>query len=54
MYSKEEGLKIISEVELKSEEVFVSNVRCGGDGTIFLTDRGSLYACGSNKVRSNL
>ncbi len=40
-----------TEVQVNVEGGTVSSVRCGGDGTIFLTAEGALYACGSNKAR---
>ncbi|KAK7065524.1 hypothetical protein SK128_006706 [Halocaridina rubra] len=30
------------------EDVLVTNVKCGGDGTIFITDQGAMLACGHN------
>ncbi|KAF2367178.1 Protein kinase domain [Trinorchestia longiramus] len=35
------------EVELP-EDVVMTNVRCGGDGTILISDQGLMFACGSN------
>lgn len=31
-----------------SEPVVIREVRCGVDGTMFLSDVGSVFACGSN------
>ena len=35
------------EVTLR-DPVFIQEVKCGVDGTMFLTDMGCLLACGSN------
>ena len=35
--------------EMSVGQVFVWHVRCGVDGTMFLTDMGCLLACGSNE-----
>ena len=32
-----------------SEPVMINDVFCGVDGTVFLTDVGSVFACGCNK-----
>ena len=37
------------EVELNTEEVYITGVECGEDGTMFITHEGHLYACGSNQ-----
>ncbi|KAB7506752.1 hypothetical protein Anas_01739, partial [Armadillidium nasatum] len=29
-------------------DFLITNVKCGGDGTIFLTDQGAMLVCGSN------
>ena len=39
------------EVVLNTEEIYITDVRCGGDGTILISNEGDLYACGSNKVK---
>ncbi|XP_063682436.1 uncharacterized protein LOC134817233 [Bolinopsis microptera] len=36
-------------VQFNEESVSVQRVRCGSDGTMFLTEDGTLYACGSNR-----
>ena len=38
------------EVVLNTEDIYITDVRCGGDGTLLITNEGELYACGSNKV----
>ena len=38
------------EVVLNTEDIYITDVRCGGDGTLLITNEGDLYACGSNKV----
>ena len=43
----EEDCSLPQEVTIPEDQV-VENVRCGGDGTIFITQQGSLLACGSN------
>lgn len=30
------------------EDVVVTNVKCGGDGTLLITDQGAMLACGRN------
>ena len=37
------------EVEMKTEDIYITNVECGKDGTIFISHEGELYACGSNE-----
>ena len=37
------------EVELNTEEIYITNVECGTDGTMFISHEGHLYACGSNQ-----
>ena len=37
------------EVELDTEEIYITNVECGTDGTMFISHEGHLYACGSNQ-----
>ena len=37
------------EVQLKTEDIYITNVECGVDGTIFISHEGELYACGDNK-----
>ncbi|XP_037090867.1 serine/threonine-protein kinase Nek8-like [Pollicipes pollicipes] len=44
----EEDCSLPQEVTIPEEHV-VENVRCGGDGTIFITQQGSLLACGNNE-----
>lgn len=34
---------------LIDEKVKIRDVRCGVDGTIFITDVGSVWACGNNQ-----
>ncbi|KAL5254977.1 hypothetical protein ACHWQZ_G014436 [Mnemiopsis leidyi] len=36
-------------VQFSEESVSIHRVRCGTDGTMFLTEDGTLYACGSNQ-----
>ena len=36
-----------TEIEVP-EDVLITNVKCGGDGTIFITDQGAMLACGRN------
>lgn len=43
----EEDCSTPQEVNIPDDEM-VENVRCGGDGTIFITAQGSLLACGNN------
>ena len=38
-------------VSLNTEDIYITDVRCGGDGTMFISHDGDLYACGSNKVK---
>ncbi|XP_043239693.1 serine/threonine-protein kinase Nek8-like [Amphibalanus amphitrite] len=44
----EEDCSLPQEVTIPDDQV-VENVRCGGDGTIFITQQGTLLACGSNE-----
>ena len=37
------------EVELKTDDIYITNVECGADGTIFISHEGDLYACGNNE-----
>ena len=41
-------------VSLNTEEIYITDVRCGGDATIFISNEGHLYACGSNKVETEI
>ena len=34
---------------MDTSEVYFVNVKCSGDATILLTDKGALYACGGNR-----
>ncbi|XP_045610447.2 serine/threonine-protein kinase Nek8 isoform X2 [Procambarus clarkii] len=43
----EDDLCLPTEIELP-EDVVVSNVKCGGDGTLLLTDQGAMLAFGKN------
>ncbi|XP_033116880.1 uncharacterized protein LOC117116878 isoform X2 [Anneissia japonica] len=36
-------------VDLSAESVYIRMVKCGRDGTMFLSDMGSLLACGNNE-----
>ncbi|XP_064092354.1 serine/threonine-protein kinase Nek8-like [Macrobrachium nipponense] len=44
---QEEDLCLPTEIEIP-EDVMVTNVKCGGDGTILITDQGAMLACGRN------
>ncbi|XP_047483303.1 serine/threonine-protein kinase Nek8-like [Penaeus chinensis] len=44
---QEEDVCLPTEIEIP-EELLVTNVKCGGDGTIFITDQGAMLACGAN------
>ena len=37
------------EVQLKTDDIYITNVECGVDGTIFISHEGELYACGDNR-----
>ncbi|XP_018009884.1 serine/threonine-protein kinase Nek8-like [Hyalella azteca] len=43
----EEDCCVPREVEVPGDAV-MTNVRCGGDGTILISDQGLMYACGNN------
>ena len=45
----EEDVCSPKEVQLNTEDIYITSVECGGDGTIFLSDNGIMYSCGSNK-----
>ena len=30
------------------EDAIITNVKCGGDGTILISDQGAMFACGAN------
>ncbi len=36
-------------MKVDTSEVYFVNVKCSGDATILLTDKGALYACGGNR-----
>ena len=38
------------EVQLRTEDIYITNVECGTDGTMFLSHEGELYACGNNQA----
>ncbi|XP_066971422.1 serine/threonine-protein kinase Nek8-like isoform X3 [Macrobrachium rosenbergii] len=44
---QEEDVCLPTEIEIP-EDVMVTNVKCGGDGTILITDQGAMLACGRN------
>ena len=46
----EEDVCTPREVQLNTEDIYITSVECGGDGTIFISNEGALYACGSNKT----
>ncbi|KAG7176605.1 serine/threonine-protein kinase Nek8-like 2, partial [Homarus americanus] len=43
----EDDVCLPTEIELP-EDIMVTNVKCGGDGTLLITDQGALLACGQN------
>ena len=40
------------EVKIDTEDVFIVNVKCSGNATILLSDKGQLFACGGNRYAS--
>ena len=36
-------------MKLKSDDLYITNVQCGVDGTMFISHEGELYACGNNQ-----
>ncbi|XP_023340046.1 serine/threonine-protein kinase Nek8 [Eurytemora carolleeae] len=47
--ASEEDVAAPKAVSLNTEDIYITDVRCGGDGTMFISHDGDLYACGSNK-----
>ena len=37
------------QVKLNTDDIYITSVECGGDGTIFISDEGLMYGCGGNK-----
>merc|ERR1719336_3625503 len=46
----EEDVCTPKEVKLNTDDIYITSVECGGDGTIFISDEGVMYACGGNKA----
>ena len=38
------------QVKLNTDDIYITSVECGGDGTIFISDEGLMYGCGGNKA----
>ncbi|CAB4061412.1 Sodium/calcium exchanger 3,Sodium/calcium exchanger 1,Sodium/calcium exchanger 2 [Lepeophtheirus salmonis] len=39
----------VAKMSLNTDEMYIVNVKCNGNGTMLLCDKGTLYACGENR-----
>ena len=42
-------MRMYLQVKLNTDDIYITSVECGGDGTIFISHEGELYACGDNR-----
>ncbi|XP_065681888.1 uncharacterized protein LOC100207375 isoform X1 [Hydra vulgaris] len=48
-HGTEDNICIPKLVSFGNEKVFIQNVQCSSNGTVFISDAGNLFACGSNQ-----
>ena len=44
------AITLYFQVKLNTDDIYITSVECGGDGTIFISDEGLMYGCGGNKA----
>ena len=44
------AITLYFKVKLNTDDIYITSVECGGDGTIFISDEGLMYGCGGNKA----
>ena len=45
----EEDSCVPMSMKVDVDEVYFVNVKCEGDATVLLSDKGTIYACGGNR-----
>ena len=43
-------IPLFLQVKLNTDDIYITSVECGGDGTIFISEEGLMYGCGGNKA----
>jgi len=47
-HSNEEHLNVPTQLNFADDNIFINDVRCSNDGTVFIADTGTVFACGRN------